>query len=211
MRDVTFYFDVGSPYAYLAAERARNADPGAGHVAAGPARGTVQADRPQLLGARRPRAATGRHGRDRATRAKLRAAADPLARPLADRLPRRDAGGDVRVHRRRGRGRGGEGRGPSSRHEAFRAAFQRRARAEHLAHVLAVATRAGLRRRRASQRASPIRRSRRRSGRATDAALSAACSACRLSPWAMSCSGATTGSRTPPRTSAPRARDVTQR
>ena len=144
MPDVTFYFDVGSPYAYLASERLTALIPEPVTWQPVLLGGPVQADRPQLLGARRLPAATGRHGRDRATGTRLRAAADPLARPLADRLPRGDAGDHLRVHRRRGRGRGGAEAGSEFAHEAFRAAFQRGHELSIVAHVLAVATRAGL-------------------------------------------------------------------
>ena len=56
MPPVTFYFDVGSPYACLAAERMeRVLARRRGGVAARPARGAVQAHRAQLVGARRSR------------------------------------------------------------------------------------------------------------------------------------------------------------
>ena len=97
MPQVTFYFDLGSPFAYLAAKRVRTLFPEPvewqpvllGGCSSWPAEApgrseTTSGDRPAW-----PRSSAG---------PKLRISADTLARPVAGRLPDRNARGDVRVH-----------------------------------------------------------------------------------------------------------------
>ena len=98
--EVTFYFDLGSPYAYLAAERLERLLPE-------PVRW-----QPVLLGGLfkltgRSSWALGDYRRRQSgmaeierRAARLRAAADALAGPVAQRLPGRDARGHVCVHDR---------------------------------------------------------------------------------------------------------------
>ena len=186
---ITFYFDLGSPFAYLAAERLQHAAPRARALAAGPARRTVQADRPQLLGARRLPAPAGGDGRDRAPRARVRPAADALAGPVARRLPDRDARDHVRVLRRaRARVRDA---GLPRRVPARIGAERRRERARSRRHAPAsIRTLSG------RGRATP--RSSRHCATPPTRRTIGACSACPRSRSATSCSGAMTGSRTPP-------------
>jgi 2-hydroxychromene-2-carboxylate isomerase len=155
--DVTFYFDLGSPYAYLASERLAT-------VISQPV--TWQ---PVLLGGLfkltgRSSWALGDYQRRQAGMAEIERRARGYGLPLirwpdpwpSDYLAAMrattyafaagaGAGAEVAAGAGSGPGAGsGAGAGSKFAHEAFRAAFQRGQELSIVAHVLGVATRAGL-------------------------------------------------------------------
>ena len=186
---ITFYFDLGSPFAYLAAERLHTLLPE-----------PVQWQ-PVLLGGLfrltgRSSWALGDYQRRQAGMADierralaLRPAADALAGPVAGRLPDRDARDHVRVLRR-ARARLHDA-GLPRRVPARIGAERRRERA-------AVGGTRGPRSGRGPRGDERPARSSRRCAMPRTRRTIGACSACPRSRSATSCSGAMTGSRTPP-------------
>ena len=106
MPRVSFYFDVGSPYAHLAAQRLELVLPEPVHWQPVLLGGLFKLTGRSSWALGDERAPAGWDGGDRASRYELWIGADALARSVAGRLPHRDAGGHVRLRRRAWSGTG---------------------------------------------------------------------------------------------------------